>query len=97
MLFARGGVTHANITGFTTTHSAGAQYLIEGLTPGTYAVTIGGTAVTGSPFTVAAADNSLEFWWAGSGGVVALNGSAPIVGGSILGGAFTVGGAIIIH
>jgi hypothetical protein len=74
-LFARGGVTHATITGFTTTHTGTAQYLFEGLTAGVYAVTVGGTPVTGSPFTVAAKDNSIEFL--STAGAVAFNGITP--------------------
>jgi len=56
-----GGTTHIAMTGFTTTHSGTAQYLFGGLTPGTYSVTINNTPVAGSPFTVSANDNSIEF------------------------------------
>jgi hypothetical protein len=56
-----GGTTHFTMTGFTTTHSGTAQYLFGGLTPGTYSVTVNSTPVTGSPFTVSANDNSIEF------------------------------------
>jgi hypothetical protein len=78
MVFAgtRGGTTHSTITSFTTTHSGTAQYLIGGLTAGTYTVTVGGAAVTGSPFTVAAGDNSIEF--TSAAGVVSVNGGAPV-------------------
>jgi hypothetical protein len=59
-MFARQG---ALLTGasFTTTHSGAAQYLLAGLSPGTWTVTVGGTAVPGSPFTVNSADNTLYF------------------------------------
>jgi hypothetical protein len=72
-IFARGGTTHSTMTGFTTTHAGTAQYLFGGLTPGTYTVTVGGTGVAGSPFTVAANDNSIEF--ENTSGVVSINGS----------------------
>ena len=59
-LAARGGVTHATITGFTTTHSGTAQYLISGLTAGAYNVTVDGSPVlTGAR--VNSGDNSLYF------------------------------------
>jgi hypothetical protein len=95
MLFARGGVTHANITGFTTTHSGTAQYLFAGLTPGSYAVTIGGTPVSGSPFTVAANDNSIEF--ESTAGSVSINGSVGSSSSSIISGQITPSGNVIIH
>jgi hypothetical protein len=67
-----GGTTHFTMTGFTTTHSGTAQYLFGGLTPGTYGVTINSTPVTGSPFTVSANDNSIEF--ENTAGTVSVNG-----------------------
>lgn len=70
---ALGGTTHSTMMGFTTTHSGTAQYLFGGLTPGTYAVTVGGSAVAGSPFTVGAGDNSLYF--ESAAGTVSVNGS----------------------
>lgn len=94
-LFARGGVTHAAITGFTTTHSGTAQYLFAGLTPGSYAVTIGGTPVSGSPFTVAANDNSIEF--ESTAGSVSINGSVGSSSSSIISGQITPSGNVIIH
>ena len=58
-VFARQG---ALLTGasFTTTHSGTAQYVIAGLTPGTYNVTVGGSTVV-SGATVNANDNTLYF------------------------------------
>jgi hypothetical protein len=75
-LFARGGVTHSTITGFTTTHSGTAQYLFAGLTPETYTVKVNNVAVPGSPFTVAANDNSIEF--ENTAGTVSILGSGGI-------------------
>jgi hypothetical protein len=72
-LFGRGGTTHSTMTGFTTTHAGTAQYLFGGLTPGTYSVTVNGSPVTGSPFTVVANDNSIEF--ENTAGMVSINGS----------------------
>jgi hypothetical protein len=95
-LFARGGVTHATITGFTTTHSGTAQYLFAGLTPGNYAVTIGGTPVSGSPFTVAANDNSIEF--ESNAGSVSINGSVELeLEPTIISGQIAPSGNVIIH
>lgn len=62
VLFTNDGGLHSSITDFTTTHSGTAQYLFGGFSPGVYAVTVGGTAVTGSPFTVSSAnDGSIYF------------------------------------
>jgi PKD repeat protein len=58
-VFARQGVTLTDVS-FTSTHSGTAQYVIAGLSPGTYNVTVGGSiVVTGS--TVNANDNTLYF------------------------------------
>jgi hypothetical protein len=59
-MFARQGAL-LTCASFTTTHSGAAQYLLAGLSPGTWTVTVGGTAVPGSPFTVNSADNTLYF------------------------------------
>src|SRR5262249_14782394 len=59
-LFARGGVLRTSLN-VTTTHAGTAQYLIAGLAPGSYSVSVGGNAVAGSPFTVRDKDNSLYF------------------------------------
>jgi hypothetical protein len=45
----------------STSHSGTAQVLVAGLRPGSYAVTVNGVAVGGSPFAVAERNNSLEF------------------------------------
>jgi chitodextrinase len=58
--FATGGNTYTSVS-FTTTHAGTAQYLIAGLTAGSYAVTVNGGAITGSPFTVVNGDNTLYF------------------------------------
>ncbi len=75
VVLARGGVTHSTMAGFTTNHSGTAQYLLGGVTPGVYDVTIGGTPVTGSPFTVPSVkDASIAF--ESTAGVVAFSGTA---------------------
>ncbi len=58
--FAQGGSTYTS-AGFTTTHSGTAQYLIAGLTAGSYNVSVGGSTVSGSPFVVNSGDNTLYF------------------------------------
>jgi len=65
-LWSRNGITHSSMTSFTPASSTGVcaanvQYAFESLTAGTYAVTVGGSPVSGSPFAVAAGDNSIEF------------------------------------
>ena len=77
-MFARHGTTYGTITDFVTTHTGTAQYLIAGLSPGAYPVTVNGTPVTGSPFTVTGGTtggNALEF--EATSGMVHVNGSAP--------------------
>lgn len=73
VILARWGITHSMMRGFTTTHAGIAQYLFGGLTPGLYTITINGVPVVGSPFVVAAGDNSLEF--ESTAGIVSVNGS----------------------
>jgi len=58
--FARQGAWLTGLS-FTSTHSGTAQYLIAGLSAGTYTVTVGGNTVSGSPFTVNPGDNTLYF------------------------------------
>jgi hypothetical protein len=97
IILARHGVTQSTMAGFTTTHNGTAQYLIGGITAGSgYAITINGTPVTGSPFTVAAGDNSIEF--ESTAGVFALNGGAPAGGRApVVGGKFGAGGKVVVH
>ena len=64
-VFARQGATLTQAS-FTTTHSGTAQYLIAGLAVGSYSVTLNGSAIPGSPFSVVSGDNTLYFE-AGSG------------------------------
>jgi len=73
-IFAQDNQTHSTMTGFTTTHSGTAQYVFAGLTPNTYTVTVNGSAVTGSPFTVAAGDTTLYF--ESAAGAVAITAGA---------------------
>ncbi len=60
-LWARNGTLRSTVTSFTPSFSGTAQWNIVGLSAGTYTVTVGGTQVSGSPFTVAAADTSISF------------------------------------
>ena len=57
--FGRQGALLTGAT-FTTTHSGTAQYILSGFS-GSRSVTVGGTAVTGSPFAVVAGDTTIEF------------------------------------
>jgi hypothetical protein len=100
----RGGATLGTMSVFTPPASSGVcasnvQYLFGGLAAGSYNVTVGGAAVAGSPFTVAANDNSIEF--VGAAGTVSINGGGGTIPGtttsSRLSGQATVGGNIIIH
>jgi hypothetical protein len=74
LMLARQGAS-LTAASFTTTHPGTAQYLLAGLAPGTVTVTVGGVAVTGSPFTVTSGDTSVEF--TSTSGLVSVNGSAP--------------------
>lgn len=71
-LFSRGGVTHAVITPFTTTHSGTARYIFAGLTAGSYTVTVGGVVKFAG--TTGAGDTTISFL-STSGAVVV----APLV------------------
>jgi hypothetical protein len=101
---ARGGATLGTMSAFTPLVSSGVcasnvQYLFGGLAAGSYNVTVGGAAAAGSPFTVAANDNSIEF--VGAAGTVSINGGGGTIPGtttaSRLSGQATVGGNVIIH
>ena len=59
VFFARGGALPSTLA-FTSTHTGTAQYLIAGLAPGSYDVTVNGSAVA-SGINVASGDNSLYF------------------------------------
>ncbi len=91
MLFARGGNTHVTMTDYTPANNGTTNYLYGGLVAGTYNISVGGTPVTGSPFTVAAGVHAVEFS-APTSGVVHLSGTAagctitstsPLLGGTI--------------
>jgi hypothetical protein len=72
--FAQGGTTYAGAS-FQTSFTGTGQYVIAGLSPGTYTVTVGSNSPTSG--TVAAGDNTLYFE-AGSGLVVITStGGAP--------------------
>ena len=95
----RSNSTAASVPGFTTSQcpSLPYQYLISGISPGTYTVTVGGSAVSGSPFTVSAGDTTIEF--TGVAGTVSVNAgviSSPAAS-SIISGQATAGGNVIIH
>jgi hypothetical protein len=70
--------TYTSVPGFVTSTSGSQpfQYLISGIAPGVYTVTVGGPPVSGSPFTVYANDNSIEF--TGGAGLVSINQSVPV-------------------
>jgi len=96
---ARGGLSHAAMSNFTPVSTSGVcannvQYLFGGLTPGSYSVTVGGNTVFGSPFTVSAGDNSIEF--TSLGGTVSLYGGGGNASSSISG-QITIGGNVIVH
>jgi hypothetical protein len=68
-LMALGGALYSSVSNFTVSFSGTAQWMIGGLSTGIYTVTVGGSAVAGSPFTVVAPSNLIEFS-AASGAVV---------------------------
>ena len=79
-MFARQG---ALLTGssFTTTHSGTAQYLIAGLSPGTYQVVLNGSTILSNQ-TVATGDNTLYF--ESSSGSIAVTQTAVAPGNPVL-------------
>jgi hypothetical protein len=89
----RGGTTYSSMASFTTTHSGTAQYVLGGLTAGKYTVTVAGSAVAGSPFTVSDGDNSIEF--TSTAGTVAV--STVVSQGTTLKGSAGAGGNVVIH
>jgi hypothetical protein len=73
------------------------QYLLGGLSPESYTAAVGGTAVSGSPFTVSANDDSIEFL-GGAGIVSVTSGSLPGPStSSVISGQAGVSGNVIIH
>jgi hypothetical protein len=68
--FATGGSIGNTALHVATTYSGTGQNLITGLATGTAVVTVGGTPVTGSPFTVNAGDNTV--YWEGPAGAVVV-------------------------
>lgn len=104
-LDGRNNATHATLTSFSASPTvAQTQYLIGGLTPGTYTPTINGSAVstcngTAPPCTVAAGDNSLYFEDSHTGSLTVglLSGGAPSSTGSAISGTMRVSGTVIIH
>ena len=78
LLVPRNGAAQSNMGGFTTTHSGTARYLFGGVTAGNYTVTINGTPVGGSPFTVTDGSNAIAF--TSTAGTVSVNGSGILPG-----------------
>jgi hypothetical protein len=74
-VFARQGVLLSGLS-FTSTHSGTAQYLIAGMAPGNYSVSVNGTTVVSS-VTVNANDNSLYFESTAGAVQVTADGSTP--------------------
>jgi hypothetical protein len=93
---ARNGITPSVMTSFSTTHSGTAQYLIEGMTPGAYTVTVNEVQVSGSPFNVSAGDTTMEF--ESTAGTVRVT-AGGVTNGSATGesGKVGVSGSVIIH
>lgn len=75
MAVSSDGTDH-NAAAFTTTCSGNCQVVVMDLVPGTYAVKVGGTPVSGSPMSVPANDNSLHFFGAAGAVTVDLQGVA---------------------
>jgi hypothetical protein len=73
---ARSGVTLTQAS-FTSTHNGTAQYVVAGLAPGIYNVTVGGSTVV-SGATVNANDNTLYFESTSGAAVVTQTGGVPL-------------------
>jgi hypothetical protein len=76
-VFARQGALLTAVR-FTSIHSGTAQYLISGLQPGSYTVGLNSAAIAGSPFVVAAGDDTLYFESSsGAYSITPYSGSGP--------------------
>ena len=91
---ALGNALQSTFPGITTTHSLPAQYLIAGLAPGNYTLTVGGTQVFSGA--VPTGDTTIFATAAAGGAVVLSAGTGPGVATAI-GGTVKVSGAVIIH
>jgi hypothetical protein len=69
--------------------------MVDGLSAGAYSVTVGGVAVSGSPFTVVDGDNSIEFSTSG-GGTFAI-GPPTSRSPTSMSGKASAGGQVVIH
>ncbi len=91
-LVARNGVTHSVITPFTASFSGPGDWMILGLTPGKYAVSVGGAPVAGSPFIVGVGDSSIYFNTSGGGQLSVLQTNTTSMSGSV-----KISGNTVIH
>lgn len=96
-LFAVGGSAHSSMASFTTSFSGTGDWLIMGLTPGIYSLTVAGVPVAGSPFTVGSGDGTIYFS-SGAGTVVLNSGSLPPpVSPTSVQGQMSITGNMLIH
>jgi hypothetical protein len=89
---------HNSMSSFFTSFSGAADWMIVGLSPGTYNVMIGGSPVTGGPFIVAAGDATIYFNTTGGGtvSVVPVGICGPMVS-TCLSGQISTSGNGVIH
>lgn len=92
--FAQGGTTYTSAS-FTSTHAGTAQYLVAGLTAGTYDFKVDGSTVC-NDVAVSASDNSL-YCEATAGAVTVEAISAPGAEGSKISGSVKFSGGVVIH
>lgn len=91
MAVAADGTDHTTAA-FTSTCPGTCQVVVMGLVAGTYTATVGGSPVTGAPFTVTDGDNSIHFFGTGAtvvsqmaAGVGTINQSGKVVvGGKVI-------------
>jgi hypothetical protein len=95
VMFARNGITYSSISNFTAAFTGTGGWLFDGLTPGVYNVTVGGSPVSGSPFTVGVGDNSIYFSTVNGGAVTLSQGTPPF--STEMNGKVTLGGSVIVH
>ncbi len=91
-----GGVTRSIMTGFTVSSSLPVDWIIGGLTPGNYTLTLGGTPIFSGA--VNAGDGTI-YANSANGGTVALSNSlsSPPSSGTALSGNVKVTGNVVIH
>lgn len=87
-----GNTLRSSMTSFSVASSLPTDWIFGGLLPGQYIITLGGTPVTGSPFTVGAGDGSIYFSTS-TGGTIAM----ALIDPTNASGTVKASGTVVIH